>query len=371
MNGGRAERARRCVLRRCHEGLDAAGLAEALTQAVADAIPLESWCWHTIDPATVMLTGAIRPGFDPDPRFGRYEYSVPDINKFAHLAHRRRTSGVLGEATHGHPASSARYRDLLAPLGIRHELRASFVADGRCWAACSLYRVDGRSDFSDDEAAFVASLSKPVAEGFRRALLIAALDQQRPIDGPGLVLLDDNDDVASVTPEARGWLDQLVEITKPSAAGRLPAPVYAVAARTRAIANSAEPAEPPARVRARSRTGGWLTLHGSRLAGRSAGLTAVIIEPAHPVEIAAVIVEAYDLTDRERAVAQLVLQGRSTRQISDFLHLSPLTVQDHLKSIFDKTGVRSRRDLVARVFAEHYAPRLARGDQPVASGYFA
>ena len=43
-----------------------------------------------------------------------------------------------------------------------------------------------------------------------------------------------------------------------------------------------------------------------------------------------------------------MLQGTSTAAIAKALVLSPHTVQDHLKSIFRKFGVASRRDLVGR-----------------------
>ena len=71
------------------------------------------------------------------------------------------------------------------------------------------------------------------------------------------------------------------------------------------------------------------------------------------------IVAAYGLTDRERRVTELVAQGLSTNDIAARLHLSSYTVQDHLKAIFDKTSTASRGELVARLFVDHYAPRLA------------
>ena len=49
--------------------------------------------------------------------------------------------------------------------------------------------------------------------------------------------------------------------------------------------------------------------------------------------------------------------GQSTKAIAQRLAVSPYTVQDHLKPIFDKTGVRSRGELVGQIFLQHYAPR--------------
>ena len=76
---------------------------------------------------------------------------------------------------------------------------------------------------------------------------------------------------------------------------------------------------------------------------------AVIIEPAHPSRNAPLILSSLGLTPRESEIARLVLRGASTKAICAELHLSTYTVKDHLKSIFDKTGVRSRRDLVAQI----------------------
>ena len=98
---------------------------------------------------------------------------------------------------------------------------------------------------------------------------------------------------------------------------------------------------------------------------------AVIIEAARGGELAPLIADAYALTERERRVTQLVARGLSTSDIADQLHLSPWTVQDHLKAIFEKTGTSSRGELVARLFFEHYAPRLMSGARVDETGWFA
>ena len=89
---------------------------------------------------------------------------------------------------------------------------------------------------------------------------------------------------------------------------------------------------------------------------------AVIIEEAAPAEMAPMIMTAYGLTDRERTITALVCQGLPTRQIAAQLHLTADTVQDHLKSVFDKTGVRSRGALTAAILQRDYLPRALAGD---------
>ena len=99
-------------------------------------------------------------------------------------------------------------------------------------------------------------------------------------------------------------------------------------------------------------------LHGATLVSDGHRRAAVIVEPAHPARIGPLLMSAYGLTDREQDVTRLVLQGESTAAIAERLVVSVHTVQQHLKSIFEKIGVRSRRDLVGKVFFSYYEPRL-------------
>jgi DNA-binding CsgD family transcriptional regulator len=101
------------------------------------------------------------------------------------------------------------------------------------------------------------------------------------------------------------------------------------------------------------------------------GQIAVIVEVARPVEIAQLIVQAYALSRRESEIVRLVAQGKSTAQMAEAFHITANTVQDHLKAVFEKVGVRSRRELVSQLFAQQYQPRMAAGREPGADGWFA
>ena len=113
-------------------------------------------------------------------------------------------------------------------------------------------------------------------------------------------------------------------------------------------------------VRVQTRSGRWLTFHGAQTEAQPSrgGETMVIIEPTRPQELAWLRVAAYGLSERERAVVDLVVQGASTKEISQALYISEYTVQEHLSNVFDKFGVRSRRALVRRLFFDNLYPAL-------------
>ncbi len=134
---------------------------------------------------------------------------------------------------------------------------------------------------------------------------------------------------------------------------------------------SAEGRDTPGEValaRVLCRSGTWVVLHGATMVSEGPQRVAVIVEPAHPARIAPLLMAAYGLTEREQEVTKLVLQGESTGEIAERLVVSSHTVQQHLKNVFEKTGVRSRRDLTGKVFFSHYEPRLRDNERRAVAG---
>jgi DNA-binding CsgD family transcriptional regulator len=169
-------------------------------------------------------------------------------------------------------------------------------------------------------------------------------------------MLADDLSIVAMSPVAERCID---EFTDGHSGVDMPPPaIAAVAARLRELEEHADAAEANRmpRVRVRTRRGEWLTIHATRISGVSIHHTAVILERAHPTEIAPLIVQSYGLSSRESELLRLIARGLSTREIAQICHISTETVQDHCKSIFDKVGVRIRRELVAQLFACHFHP---------------
>lgn len=147
-------------------------------------------------------------------------------------------------------------------------------------------------------------MSGTVAEGLSAVAIRRASPAAIP-SGPVVLTLGPDDQPRALTPALVDYVNRL----NAGGTGPLPVPVLAIAAAVRARRRGSPAPEPRTTLRARS--GEWLVLAGAPLAGGHGELS-----------------------------------------------LSTYTVQDHLTSVFDKAGVRSRRQLVASLFFEHYVHRL-------------
>ena len=328
---------------------------EEATDVLRGAVPHYTYpCWYTVDPASLLITSHYNP-FLPElpPDSLELEYYVEDVNQIIDVAGSMSGISTLHEATGGDPSGSPRWQANIEMGGDQELIAALRTRSGETWGALGLYREVGQPMFDDGEKSFLQASAVHLAEGARRSLLFGEATDPETSQAPGLVVVSRDWTVESSTPGVEQWLQDL-----PGGDGdRLPTAVLSVAALALRCVENGEPAE-VAMARVLTRSGAWVVLHGAALQSGSDTRVAVIVEPAHPARITSLLMSAYGLTERERDVTRLVLQGSSTSQIAAEMVVSPHTVQQHLKSVFDKTGVRSRRDLVGKVFFSHYEPRL-------------
>lgn len=340
------------------------------TEPIASAVPFYATpCFYTLDPASLLATSHYHDGLPEIPQeWLALEYYEDDYNKMADVARSDRGVATLHEATDGDVTRSAKYRLSMEPLGGEQEAIAGLrTRSGEIWGAVALYRAPGQGLFDADELKFLREASTHLAEGARRGLLIGEAKDPDGPEAPGLLVLDNNWEVESLTPGVERWLSELPEGDWEQTA-KLPAAVLAVAGRALRTAERPDAPGEIAFARVLSRSGQWIVLHGASLVSGGRSRVAVIVEPAHPARITPLLMAAYGLTEREQQITRLVLQGDSTAQIAQHLVVSPHTVQEHLKNIFEKTGVRSRRDLVGKVFFAHYEPRLRDNEHRAVEG---
>ncbi len=314
--------------------------------------------WLSTDPATLLYTDAVVENVAGGLHLELFENELitPDFGKFADIVRQAQPVSVLSLATGGEPGRSPRHRTIHRPNGFSGELRAAFVTGGACWGVACLTRAEGEPDFTTADADFVGSICEYVAHGLRTALLLRAVDEAPAEHAPGMVVLAADDSIESISDAAERWLAELPRDTLGGGLD-LPSAVHAVAIRARAAAAGDEQGVPRARVRTAS--GRWLVLHAACLHDRTGQQrVAVMIEPARRAEIASLVVELYQLTEREQQVTQLLVKGLAIDEIAQTLWLSRHTVRDYAKTIFAKLDVSSRPELTAKLFAEHFLPTL-------------
>ena len=339
------------VARRCrdHDG-DERSLRIALVDDLRQRVPFRWHAWALSDPETEV---AIAPlATVPEPLMGqlpgiiRRRYQTPELRW--DLLDRPVES--LHRVTSGAPAASLLHREVLGPNGVGDVAVMVFRDRFGCWAFADLWRAAEDPPFTASELDVLAEDVPVITEALRR-------HQARSFDippggteraGPAVLFLSPDLRVLGQTPDTDAYLRALL----PTEADRQPVPAgaYNVAAALLASEMGLFDHAPVARVRPTAGT--WLTFRAARIeSDRPAAERdiAVTIELTSPADRRSLYARAHGLTPRETELVELVAEGADTRSIAAALFLSEHTVQDHLKSIFAKTGARNRRTLLARL----------------------
>ena len=342
--------ARDQLLQLCQAGAGTRTLRLEALAVLRRVIGFDAYVWLMTDPETSVGSAPLAdvPCLPELPRLIRLKY-LTTVNRWTTL-----TTQVasLRRATGGDLARSLLWRELLCEYQIG-DIATSVHRDRfGCWAFLDLWRTEGASPFAAAELEFLDRIAGPLGTALRHsqaAAFTAGRTGEPASAGPVVLLLSPSLEVRAQTPQTQRYLRLLVP---PAAAGQAPVPAGAYNVGAQLLATEAGVDANPPRARVHLDGGHWLTLRAARMdsgppaAGHD---IAVSIEITAPNDRMSLFARACGLTSREAELLGQVATGASTRDIARVMFVSEHTVQDHLKSIFAKTGTRTRQALLARV----------------------
>jgi DNA-binding CsgD family transcriptional regulator len=316
-------------------------------EAIADVqrlVGFGRWCWPLADPATLLPLGGIAE-HDYGPQLARaleLEYSGGDFAAKDVLARRARLAGSLNAETGGDLARSPRWDQVMRGVGIGDVAVVTCRDVLGCWGWLEAYRDGSDRPFHDDELEFLATAGSALGPALRRGLgfMPPPGGNASTPGATGVIVLNADLKVVSATAGARAWIGAFPLAWLFAAWGMLPGTVYPVA--TRARAGAAE-----ARALDQVADGRWILIEAAQLEGGAGGEIAVSLRDATPAETFGRLCRVYGLSRLEREVAAALLAGLDTRAATERLFISPHTFQDHLKSVFEKMHIHSRREMLA------------------------
>ncbi|MDP5228538.1 MULTISPECIES: LuxR C-terminal-related transcriptional regulator [Arthrobacter] len=329
------------------------GAGRALRLKILDelrrSVAFDAFAFVLTDPITGVGASPVAevPCLPELPRLIRLKY-LTEINRWTDLPDRFVS---LLAATDGEPSRSLLWRELLKQYGVVDVASAVFRDRHGCWAFLDLWRTAPGLPFTAAELARLSLVVPAVTDGLRRAQAATFVQTQagrEALRGPVVLLLSPDLDVLAETVPTFEYLRALM----PSSDGQSPVPAGAYNVAAQLLAREAGVDDGTASACVHAGGGHWFTLRAARLGGpgpSADGTIAVTIEDASGADRVALFARANALTGRETELLTHLNAGKDTHDIAAQMHLSEHTIQDHLKAIFTKTGIRTRRGLLSHV----------------------
>jgi DNA-binding NarL/FixJ family response regulator len=332
----------------CQTLADTTALRLQLLDEIRRVVAFDAYAWLLTDPDTAVGSSPLAdvPCLPELPRLIRLKY-LTEVNRWTRL---QAPVALLGEATAGVPARSRLWRELLAHYDVADIASVVFRDPFGCWGFLDLWRGAALGRFTAADRDCLRCIAQTVTSGLRRAqgrTFVSVAAQQRHPRGPVVLLLSSDLTVLAQTPDTQEYLRVLVPPDEDRSP--IPASAYNVAAQLLAVEAGVDANPPSARVHLSG--GRWLTLRAARIGEPQPSPDAdiaVTIEDSSRSERADLFARAHCLSSREVELLGHLVSGSNTRDLARLMFLSEHTVQDHLKSIFTKASVHSRRTLLSR-----------------------
>jgi DNA-binding CsgD family transcriptional regulator len=251
------------------------------------------------------------------------------------------------------------YNDFLAPLGVEHSLIIFVKSCESILAVIGLFRSKKAPPFLHPDKVKAKLVVSYIAGAVENTIISKRITELESIidfistDLPyrGIIVLDDSMKPTYVNKDAIKILDSIYQSQKIQ--GNLSSPVPEKFRRSvREFVNSAFPSKDSEYTMHQFKLGTEILGKGVTIYIRCLTDTEpdrkylVFLEPREIVLFLDEDMKKYGLTPRELDVICLLFQGLKNVEIADKLYISEHTVENHLKSIYEKTHVRNRTSLL-------------------------
>ncbi|MCR6109189.1 helix-turn-helix transcriptional regulator [Bacillus sp. A301a_S52] len=306
-------------------------------------VPYQVGCFTTVDKETLLSTGAVTDDCIEELHADLFEneYCQEDLHSYKSLVDSNSRAAALRQAMQLNNTTCVRWQQILRPAGFTDELRVVVMKEHECKGFMTLFRGRHHPFFDDEDEKVLSQLSRTIAEGLESIENQMSLRFHEGLsEDTGVLTFTEKIELMASNERGTRWLDKLRERENIHGTSIIPRSI-------RAICSAATASLKNEKVMVRLSGEAFLTLEATPLiVERKVVSLAVLIQRTEREAIFPYLASLYRLTNRERDVLEKVRKGLSTKEIAEACYISPYTVQDHLKAIFEKTDVTSRRELV-------------------------
>lgn len=262
------------------------------------------------------------------------------------------------------------YNEFQRPQNIREELLVCLRYGANLLGMIDLIRSNDEPDFNYRDISKAKILAPCIAAALHNAFLLSKIEQEKNAVTTllehlpkGVLILDY--DLRPLYCNSKGkevcfsLSNERSEQTSGVWSGDLPIPfeIARSCLDLKALQKSGSHSTPT------HHTGTTFVRHNERLriesflvqdTSRTPSTASFVVYLENPCEtthkrVEGVIDEEQRLTNREMEIIQCVCKGLTNKEIAEELFISPVTVETHVRNIFEKMGVRNRTELAAHI----------------------